>query len=50
MVVATLLSPAHYKREYVSKLNELDLDHHENGCGVDELRAHVFLEKFDEVY
>jgi len=34
--------------EYVSKLNELDLDHHENGCGVDELRAHVFLEKFDE--
>ena len=30
-------------------LNQVDLDNHENGHGVDELRAHVFLEKFDEV-
>ena len=35
--------------EYVAKLSEVDLDNHENGCGVDELRAHIFLEKFDEV-
>lgn len=34
--------------EYVQKLNELDLEKHEEGCGVDELRAHVFLEKFSE--
>jgi len=34
--------------EYVNMLNQVDLDNHENGHGVDELRAHVFLEKFDE--
>jgi len=34
--------------DYVQKLNELDLEHHEEGCALDEMKAHVFLEKFDE--
>jgi len=34
--------------QYVLKSNELDLEHHENGSALDEMRAHVFLEKFDE--
>merc|ERR1712137_879379 len=33
---------------YVQKNNELDADNHEEGCGLDEMKAHVFLEKFDE--
>merc|ERR1711862_269503 len=28
--------------------NTLDLENHEEGCGLDEMKAHVFLEKFDE--
>merc|ERR1712063_75550 len=34
--------------DYVQKLNELDLEHHEEGSALDEMKAHVFLEKFDE--
>merc|ERR1712137_738601 len=34
--------------EYVQKLNELDLENHEEGSALDEMKAHVFLEKFDE--
>jgi len=33
---------------YVKKLNELDLEKHEEGCGLDEVRAHKFLESFGE--
>jgi len=33
---------------YVEKNAELDLENHELGCGLDEMKAHVFLEKFDE--
>merc|ERR1712063_206417 len=33
---------------YVAKNAELDLENHETGCGLDEMKAHVFLEKFDE--
>merc|ERR1712137_1220951 len=33
---------------YVEKNNELDLENHENGCALDEMKAHVFLEKFSE--
>merc|ERR1712063_235308 len=33
---------------YVLKNAELDLENHELGCGLDEMKAHVFLEKFDE--
>merc|ERR1712137_375478 len=33
---------------YVQKNNELDADNHDQGCGLDEMKAHVFLEKFDE--
>jgi len=33
---------------YVLKLNELDLEKHEEGCGLDEVRAHKFLESFGE--
>jgi len=33
---------------YVEKNAELDLEHHGDGCGLDEMKAHVFLEKFDE--
>merc|ERR1712000_54095 len=34
--------------DYVQKLNELDLENHEEGSALDEMKAHVFLEKFDE--
>merc|ERR1712100_216646 len=34
--------------QYVLKNAELDLGNHEEGCGLDEMKAHVFLEKFDE--
>jgi flagellar biosynthesis GTPase FlhF len=34
--------------QYVQKNAELDLEYHENGSGLDEMKAHVFLEKFDE--
>merc|ERR1712137_885693 len=34
--------------DYVQKLNELDLEFHEEGSALDEMKAHVFLEKFDE--
>ena len=34
--------------QYVQKNAELDLEHHEAGAGLDEMKAHVFLEKFDE--
>merc|ERR1711943_156534 len=34
--------------QYVLKNAELDLENHEEGCGLDEMKAHVFLEKFDE--
>merc|ERR1712000_631022 len=34
--------------DYVQKLNELDLENHEEGSSLDEMKAHVFLEKFDE--
>merc|ERR1712137_319334 len=34
--------------QYVLKNAELDLENHELGCGLDEMKAHVFLEKFDE--
>jgi hypothetical protein len=33
---------------YVLKNSELDLESHEQGSGLDEMKAHVFLEKFDE--
>ena len=33
---------------YVLKNEELDLENHKEGCGLDEMKAHVFLEKFDE--
>merc|ERR1712137_330320 len=33
---------------YVAKNAELDLENHETGCGLDGMKAHVFLEKFDE--
>jgi len=33
---------------YVQKNAELDLEFHEQGSGLDEMKAHVFLEKFDE--
>ena len=33
---------------YVQKLNEIDIDQHDAGSAVDEMKAHVFLEKFDE--
>merc|ERR1712137_621558 len=34
--------------QYVATNAELDLENHEEGCGLDEMKAHVFLEKFDE--
>jgi len=34
--------------QYVQKNAELDLESHENGTSLDEMKAHVFLEKFDE--
>ena len=34
--------------QYVLKNVELDLEFHETGSGLDEMKAHVFLEKFDE--
>merc|ERR1712137_1252863 len=34
--------------QYVLKNEELDLDNHDQGCGLDELKAHMFLERFDE--
>merc|ERR1711982_186523 len=33
---------------YVGTNAELDLENHEEGCGLDEMKAHVFLEKFNE--
>jgi DNA polymerase III gamma/tau subunit len=33
---------------YVLKNEELDLENHKAGAGLDEMKAHVFLEKFDE--
>jgi len=33
---------------YVKKCNELDLEKHEEGNGLDEVRAHKFLESFGE--
>src|SRR3990167_1556205 len=34
--------------QYVLKNEELDLEFHKEGTGLDEMKAHVFLEKFDE--
>merc|ERR1712137_87562 len=34
--------------QYVLKNAELDLENHETGSGLDEMKAHVFLERFDE--
>merc|ERR1712232_1324286 len=34
--------------KYVQVNAELDLEFHEEGCGLDEMKAHVFLEKFNE--
>merc|ERR1712063_36100 len=34
--------------QYVLRNAELDLENHELGCGLDEMKAHVSLEKFDE--
>ena len=34
--------------QYVLKNNELDIENHGDGSGLDEMKAHVFLEKFDE--
>merc|ERR1712063_151350 len=34
--------------QYVLKNAELDSDNHELGVALDEMKAHVFLEKFDE--
>merc|ERR1711976_664335 len=34
--------------QYVEKNAELDLENHGEGCALDEMKAHVFLEKFDE--
>merc|ERR1712063_173947 len=33
---------------YVQQNNELDLENHADGCALDEMKAHVFLEKFSE--
>jgi chromosome segregation ATPase len=33
---------------YVEKANEIDLEHHDQGSGLDELNAHRLLEIFDE--
>merc|ERR1712137_894146 len=33
---------------YVHKCADLDLELHSGGCGLDEMKAHVFLEQFDE--
>jgi len=33
---------------YVKKCNSLDLEKHDEGCGLDEVRAHKFLEEFGE--
>lgn len=35
--------------QYAIKCAEVDIDRHEEGSGLDEMQAHVFLEKFDEV-
>merc|ERR1712137_963982 len=34
--------------QYVLKNEELDLENHKEGSGLDELKAHMFLERFDE--
>src|SRR3990167_5931268 len=34
--------------QYVHKNSELDIENHDDGTGLDEMKAHVFLEKFDE--
>merc|ERR1711974_426659 len=34
--------------QYVDTNSTLDLENHEEGSGLDEMKAHVFLEKFDE--
>merc|ERR1712232_844648 len=34
--------------KYVEKNAELDLENHGEGCALDGMKAHVFLEKFDE--
>merc|ERR1712100_519077 len=33
---------------YVGTNAELDLENHADGCGLDEMKVHVFLEKFNE--
>merc|ERR1712137_274706 len=33
---------------YVQRMGELDAENHENGCQLDEMMAHRFLETFDE--
>lgn len=33
---------------YVNLSGEIDIQKHDEGCGLDEMQAHVFLEKFDE--
>ena len=33
---------------YKHKMDELDLQNHEDGCCLDEMKAHVFLEHFKE--
>merc|ERR1711982_234347 len=33
---------------YVGTNAKLDLENHADGCGLDEMKAHVFLEKFNE--
>ena len=34
--------------KYVERCGELDLEQHGAGSGLDEMKAHVFLERFDE--
>merc|ERR1712137_790734 len=34
--------------QYVLRNEELDLENHKEGSGLDELKAHMFLERFDE--
>jgi len=34
--------------KFVATCVELDIEFHDEGCGLDEMKAHVFLEKFNE--
>merc|ERR1711879_1132853 len=47
-IVPSIETEAETLWKFVLTCNELDLEFHDEGCGLDEMKAHVFLEKFNE--